>query len=278
MDETYNLPALGADPNAVTISGFSSGASLASCLHIIYSGTIKGSGQIAGTPYGFSADTRDGATTEMYTTLIAKVLSESKIDDTANLKNDPVYLLGFDRDNYVRPEYNCIDHTLGIFDSYGAKTLREQKDYVHCVPVDLPVNDKHPERTCQDSSDIQYFISNCAFDTAGRLLSHILTNLENSPIAALKPRNEKWQDAGVLKKFNQREFLEDVSIFDYSGLAIDGFIYIPNNCIDGTTTNCKVHINFHGTGMGHAYIGDNYFKRAGWLEYAASNDLILLFP
>ena len=30
--------------------------------------------------------------------------------------------------------------------------------------------------------------------------------------------------------------------------------------------------------MGHELIGDGFIKRAGWLQYAASNDLILLMP
>ena len=119
------LPALGADPDNVTVSGFSSGASLAGTMHMIYSNTIKGSGQIAGTPYGFSTTTRDEATTEMYLGQITEKLSANKIDDTANLSNDPVYVLAFDRDTYVKPEYRAVQHTLGIFDNFGANTLRE---------------------------------------------------------------------------------------------------------------------------------------------------------
>ena len=74
-----------------------------------------------------------------------------------------------------------------------------------------------------------------------------------------------------------------------TGLGQEGWIYIPNNCMNKNTKKCKLHVNFHGTiilnqdtepewAINPSVIGDNYFKRAGWLEYAASNDLIMLFP
>ena len=46
------LPAMGGDPDSITISGFSGGSYAATQLHVIYSDLIKGSGLIAGGPYG----------------------------------------------------------------------------------------------------------------------------------------------------------------------------------------------------------------------------------
>ena len=51
----YALPALGADSSSVTVSGFSTGSSISGIMHVIYSDTIKGSGNLAGTPYGFTS-------------------------------------------------------------------------------------------------------------------------------------------------------------------------------------------------------------------------------
>jgi len=146
------------------------------------------------------------------------------------------------------------------------------------VPTDLKVSDVTPTSGCEDKADVKFFVSNCGFDAAGNLLKHLLTNLENSPLSELKAKSENWKDEGILMKFNQHEFIGDSSLLDYTGLGEDGWIYVPNNCTNGTTKKCKLHVNFHGTGMGFASIADNYFKRAGWLEYAASNDIIMLFP
>ena len=52
LDTTIaKLPALGADPNTVTITGYSSGAMLAEILYLSYSDLFKGAGFIAGSPY-----------------------------------------------------------------------------------------------------------------------------------------------------------------------------------------------------------------------------------
>ena len=51
VNTDYLLPSLGADPSSVTVSGFSYGSTMAGDMHVIFSETVKGSGQIDGTPY-----------------------------------------------------------------------------------------------------------------------------------------------------------------------------------------------------------------------------------
>ena len=45
------MPGFGADPDTITISGFSGGAFAADQLKVIYSETFKGAGLLAGGPY-----------------------------------------------------------------------------------------------------------------------------------------------------------------------------------------------------------------------------------
>jgi len=52
-DSDYPLPALGADPNTITISGFANGAYMAHNLNIIFSSFIKGAGLVSGGTYGW---------------------------------------------------------------------------------------------------------------------------------------------------------------------------------------------------------------------------------
>ena len=49
--EKYSLPSMGADTDTITVSGFSSGAGMASAMHVIYSDTFKGVGVLAGSSY-----------------------------------------------------------------------------------------------------------------------------------------------------------------------------------------------------------------------------------
>ena len=50
--KTFTLPPYGGDPDHITLSGFASGASMATRMHIIYSTKFKGVGLIAGGPFG----------------------------------------------------------------------------------------------------------------------------------------------------------------------------------------------------------------------------------
>ena len=49
--EKYSLPSMAADSETITISGFSSGARMASAMHVTYSDTFKGAGVLAGSSY-----------------------------------------------------------------------------------------------------------------------------------------------------------------------------------------------------------------------------------
>ena len=51
MGGSQSLPALGADPAATTVSGFSCGSFMASNLNVVYSDTFKGAGLVSGGPY-----------------------------------------------------------------------------------------------------------------------------------------------------------------------------------------------------------------------------------
>jgi hypothetical protein len=58
-------------------------------------------------------------------------------------------------------------------------------------------------------------------------------------------------------------------IFDY------GMIYIPDACLNQP---CDFHIHFHGCHESVAIWDTLYARQTGILEYAAANDMIVLFP
>lgn len=55
-----------------------------------------------------------------------------------------------------------------------------------------------------------------------------------------------------------------------------GYIYIPNVCKDGDY--CKVLFMFHGCMDGAGWWKDTEARRLGFLEYAATNNIIAVFP
>lgn len=56
LDSSLTLPALGADPDAVTVSGFAGGGIFAGQQNVIFSDLISGAGIIAGGPFGCQGD------------------------------------------------------------------------------------------------------------------------------------------------------------------------------------------------------------------------------
>lgn len=54
IDPNSRLPPLNAEKNSITVSGFASGATMASQFNVAYSEFIKGAGLVAGGPYATS--------------------------------------------------------------------------------------------------------------------------------------------------------------------------------------------------------------------------------
>lgn len=61
------------------------------------------------------------------------------------------------------------------------------------------------------------------------------------------------------------------------GFSEEGYVYYPKNCL-AQDKSCKVHIFLHGCLMSHENYLDHFVKNMGFLETAAANDIIVVFP
>lgn len=122
--------------------------------------------------------------------------------------------------------------------------------------------------------------SNSPYDLSGNMLKHLMANLQTNaiPTGEWGEGDTNWWQKGVLKKFYQDEFL-DTYFFQVDGLAKYGYIYYPDQCYDGSR-NCKLHMHLHGCGqtVDGIYFGYQSLSDGGWMEYAVSNDIILILP
>jgi hypothetical protein len=75
-----------------------------------------------------------------------------------------------------------------FYENYNANLLHVETDYTHLFPVDFPPEFR-PVRDCTNTRD-NY--GNCGDDTAGKILSHLLVNMEGSNIDSLNPRDNDW--------------------------------------------------------------------------------------
>jgi len=83
-----------------------------------------------------------------------------------------------------------------------------------------------------------------------------------------------WNAVGTLIPIDQDEFWDVSTTYPdntASGIADRGFLYYPDNCV-GSSAACKLSIILPGGGGNVTEMFG-----AGFLEVAASNDIILLF-
>lgn len=112
----------------------------------------------------------------------------------------------------------------------------------------------------------------------GSFFNHIFLNLENNPLSSIASGDTDWRSKGVWRKFDQSVFLE-TSVFEVDGLQQYGYIYYPTRCFDGSISNCKVHMSLHGCGNDINALSDYApITDLGYTHYAASNDIIVIFP
>lgn len=77
-------------------------------------------------------------------------------------------------------------------------------------------------------------------------------------------------------QFNQHKYATNGDT-GAANLAETGYIYVPHNCKD-SKSGCRVHMSLHGCKQSSELVGTDYITRTGYLQYAASNDIVVLFP
>jgi len=113
------------------------------------------------------------------------------------------------------------------------------------------------------------------------MLRHLLPNLKEKS-QSVNARDSDWKNKGVLRKFDQKTMLEytRTSVLMFDGLDYDGYVYYPHTCTENNgAARCKIHIALHGCNeMIGGLSGWNYIRRTGLNEYAATNNLIIVYP
>ena len=54
-----------------------------------------------------------------------------------------------------------------------------------------------------------------------------------------------------------------------------GYLYVPDNCYKD---QCYIHVALHGCSQSRSFLGQEYVENTGYLEWAAQNNMIVLFP
>lgn len=269
------LPALGADPHGTSVSGLSSGAYMAVQYQVAFSASLRGSGIVAGGPYGCVGTLgKDPAIVQLCMGLIpsmgpdaallvgaARQLADThSIDALENLKKARIYLFSGSEDAVVKQR--IVDATAKFFRLAGVPESALQ--YENRLPAGHAFITATYGNAC--GVNAAPFISHCevrgrGYDQAGILLRHIYGRLA-APAQALSTQ---------IAEFDQREFAASDT-----GLAETAYVYVPADCRDHS--GCRVHVVFHGCLQSAGQIGDLYYTRTGYNRWADTNRIIVLYP
>lgn len=247
-----------------SVSGFSSGAFMASQIHIAYSKDVIGAGIVGGAPYYCALNlpiyAKFACTTMPYLidVDILKFYADNQsdlgnIDNVQNLKDDKVWIFGGRNDTMISygagikvkefyEKYMPKDNIISYFDIVAAHGFITDIYGNECGKYGFP------------------YMNNCGLDAAGEILNHIYGKL----LPKVKQIDEN------LVQFDQSHF-----IAKNSGIFKTGYKYIPTNC---ENKGCRVHVALHGCGMSWEYIGNAFIYNAGYNEWAEANDIVIIYP
>jgi len=251
----------------ITLSGLSSGGYMATQFHYAHSDRVSGVAVLAAGPYycaqgdigtALSAcvsRTDQDIAEETIETTILEYARTGKIAPLKHLQNDKVWLL-----------HGKLDTTVT---SVAAKTL--QKQYQSKVNPNNIIFDQnqafaHHFPTLANGTDCAVsespFIGACGVDVAGEFLKHLYPTIKQSTD----------QPIGSIYTFDQVQ----LGGADADTLADTGYIYIPDNCMQGA--NCNLHISFHGCNQNAEAVGLAYVSDTGINNWADTNQLVVLYP
>jgi poly(3-hydroxybutyrate) depolymerase len=268
--ETALLAPLPIDPASVTVSGISSGADMAVQFHVAYSGLVNGAGLVAGAPYYCAADSLrhsmgrcmkgdEEIPTGELVELTSQLALEDAIDPIAELVQDRVWIFHGAADPAVRkPVADALEAYYQALVNPANVVRIEHPRAAHTFPTANAA-----AKRCDVSEPP--FLGNCGLDGAAALLGHLYGKL----LPGREPRT------GELAEFDQRPYARASGS---ASLAERGWLFVPRSCASGGTARCRLHVVFHGCKQGASLIGKEFILGSGYLEAAAANDIVLLFP
>ena len=275
------LPALGADVAATSVSGLSSGAYMAGQIEVAHSSQIVGAGIVAGGPFA-CAETEASKLVPFWPMAVAQnaqqalykcmkttlgvpdpkalaerakeLADEGKIDPLSGLAKDNIYLFSGNEDQTVARA--VVEAARDFFKDVGVPetniTLVESKGG-HAFITE--------EGGAACGVGAKPYVSDCDYDQAKAILAWIYGPLLAS---AAEPK-------GLFIVFDQQAFAKPAD-----GLADEGIVYVPLAC--ASQPGCRVHIALHGCEQSRETVGDDFIKESGYAQVADTNRFVILFP
>lgn len=261
---TVDMPPI--DPEAITVSGISSGAAAAQQLHIARSDLFGGSAVIAGVPFGCSegdlglalgrciGKEEGPVPVQPLIDAVRQAASEGRIADPAALADDRAWVFHGTLDKAVGKKVS--DATFAVYQAFlpdESVVYIEDIQAAHLFPT---LNDG-----TECTSSASPWVGACEYDAAGELLGFLYPGL-TQPDAAQRQVNAGF-DIVTLPGAGS------------AGLADEALIFTPSSC---PVAGCRLHLVLHGCMQSREQLGDVFAASSGYLPWAEANGIVLAFP
>lgn len=274
--ELEPLPALGADLQRTSVSGLSSGAYMAAQFQMAHAEMVTAAGIIAGGPYAcadiglffmprlsralyqcmdISMGKPDPERLAQYAESLA---SKGRIGAISAVRTDRVFLFSGTEDNTVASA--VVASAVDFYRELGVPA--ENIKFVDDVAASHAFVTLTTGRDCD--SEGEPYIVQCGYDLAGTMLKFLHPEFE-AP--------SQGEPEGRIIRFDQRQFATSVR---ENSLDPVGIAFVPESC--EVQAGCRVHIAFHGCRQTLDEVGEAFVRDTGYLRWAASNRMIVLFP
>ena len=248
----------------VTVSGVSSGGYMAVQAHVALADVVSGVASVAGGPWhcaeGNVANaigrclSGDGVNVPDLLAYAYELSASEAIAPVDALASARVWIFHSPDDAVVSPSLSAA---LAAF--YGGFVDASRIEQVTDVAA------AHGWPTLETGVDCGTmggdFMNACDYDTAGVLLAHLYGELE-----------ARTEAVGSLGRVDLSAYFDSGS-----GVAADGFLYVPTSCSDETGA-CRLHVAFHGCRMGAEFVEDRFARGAGYNEWAEDNRIVVAYP
>ncbi len=253
---TYNV-----DSSRISVSGLSSGAHMATQLHLAHSKIFSGAAILSGGPYycaegslnkGIGPCIKGGDVgLQNLVAYARKMEGAGEIDSLGNLSTDSVWIFHGALDNVVSEDLSkATGEFYSQFMTGDAVTLLTDIEAVHGLPTGST------GAPCGEFTSP--FINACEYDAAGEWLQTIHGEL-----------NGRTEALGELQTIVQPG-AGDADMLD------EAFLYVPTSCAAGAS--CGIHVAIHGCSQSSEFVSDAFATGSGINEWAESNNLLVLYP
>jgi len=261
------LPSLTLDPARTTVSGISSGAYMASQVHLAYSDRIAGAALIAGGPYGCARGSLETALSRCLAPAqeLAPDVGELATLVRERAANGSIAALAGIADDRILVFHGALDTTVGAAVSGAAAALYRQLGAAVEEDTSRAISHTFPTESAGgacEASEAPY-IGRCGYDAAAAIFATLEGRALSGPGAG----------DGELRRFDQKRYRDagkDVQLADH------GYVYVPRTCAAGAT--CALHVAFHGCQQNVDAVGEAFVRDAGYNRWADAYGVVVLYP